>query len=141
MKTKLPLLALLLSGCCACPPPPYTDVQMDAVATTAIQWASIDTIGYSGVWDGDDSVSFMDVNVIAIAKPPAEPLGPWPCRWVYGVRRVPAACPLENQRTYTIKDGVVTNIEESTYGCLVMHWDTVRDSVWHCGSDNGEFTQ
>lgn len=133
------------AGCCTCPAPPYAvqDIHPVAIASDAIQWASLDStaIDVNVLAYNFDSLEVLIREELA-TLPPAESLAPWPCRWVYGTRIEPAECPDTPKQAYTVRNGVLQIDNTSTViTCLVYHTKTVKDSVWHCGPDDGVFTK
>ena len=147
---KVVFIALLLTGCCTCPAPPYAvqDIHPVALAADVIQWASLDSTAITAnVWNTDMNVvaiSDIEADIRAeVAKlPPQEPQGPWPCRWVYGNRIEPAECDEKPIPSYQVANGRLIIDNTGTVAvCAVYHTKTVKDSVWHCGPDNGVFTK
>lgn len=149
------LCVLCMGGCCTCPPPPYADhmnvdwIYPSALATTAITTDSIERVSLdtmnlaSHVWrvTPPDDLQ-LPIRAALATLPPVEPLGPWPCRWVYGTRREPAECPDPPKEVYKMTNGVMEADNTQTVAtCLVFHWKDVKDSVWHCGPDDGVFTR
>lgn len=140
----LVVCVLFMGGCCACPPPPYAGVQLD---DEPIQWAaaSIDSLSAvdPNVWSWGDLTAEIQVELDKLPpQTPQEVQGPWPCRWVYGTRREPAACPDVPKQEYRVNNGVLEIDNTGTVAmCAVFHWKDVKDSVWHCGPDNGAFTR
>jgi hypothetical protein len=135
----------LFSGCCACPPAPdqwRVDSPLDSnvlssMALDSTLWAD------AGEWRGlTDTIHTIDESILPRMDEPTvfqELNGPWPCRWVYGVRREISDPVVAAKTGYQVIDGQLLIDNAVTVSSdLMFRWTEVRDSVWHCGGD-GEF--
>jgi len=139
-------LLLSLSGCCACPPHPTPWGEVDDLATDVVAWPT-DSISTAELWASvSDSLYprewLIDANVIAVKPPPAELLGPWPCRWIRLERTVLWTDSRVRKEEYVVRNGVAY-IDETMPEIVpaILSYKTIADSVWHCGPDDGVFTR
>jgi len=135
VKTKLIILALVLSGCCHCPPTDRIgDPVGDVDSLDSVMWANMS----DSVWNPIrymDSVSILDMTPINIQPTIVyESYGPWPCRWIYLERY--------EYRTVVSKPSYTVDGDVGWWNPPTAYDDAyvIKDSVWHCDGD-GVFTR